>query len=289
MTKGVAAGVYGMPYRWRPLTWEYEGTEYFNERPISTPQTGFSFVSQSRSFMPKEVAGVLWFGVDDTYMTVYTPMYASMTKIPYNFAQGRASLSKFSWDAAFWIFNFVSNYVYPRYSVMVGDVVSLRNKLEGQYFAQQKDIEEKALQILKTSRRDAVEYLNNYSVEMADITIKNWKALGENLMVKYMDGISKDENHHPQNIGYPDDFKKQIVLIDGEKVKMKKIPGEDETKFSNFLRTGESFLKEKNYQLAKESFEKALEIKPQDEEIKTKIAKLDEMLKKIDEIYESNF
>jgi dipeptidase len=289
MTVGVAAGTYGMPYRPRPLTWEYEGEEYFNERPISTPQTGFSFVSQSRSFMPNEVGGVLWFGVDDTYMTVYTPMYASMTEMPYNFAQGRASLSKFSWDSAFWIFNFVSNYVYPRYSVMVGDVIDVQSKLEGQYFGQQKDIEEKALQIMKTSKEDAIEFLNNYSVEMADLTIKKWKTLGEKLLLKYIDGVTKDENFKPKNIGYPEEFKKQIVLADGEKVKMKKMPGEDDNKFSSHIRSGEIFLAEKNYQSAKDSFEKALLIKPHDEELKAKVAKLDEILKRIDEMHESTF
>lgn len=96
LTIGVAAGPYEMPYRWRPLTWQYEGEEYFNERPISTPQTGFSFVSQARSHLPKEVGGVLWFGVDDTYFTVYTPMYASMTRTPYNFSKGVGSLSNFT-------------------------------------------------------------------------------------------------------------------------------------------------------------------------------------------------
>ena len=84
MTTGVAAGPYGMPYRWRPLTWKYNEEEYFNERPISTPQTGFSFVSQARAHLPREVGGVFWFGVDDTYFTVYTPMYSSMSRTHYN-------------------------------------------------------------------------------------------------------------------------------------------------------------------------------------------------------------
>ncbi len=133
MTKGIAAEPYQMPYRWRPLVWEYNGEEYFHERPISTPQTGFSFVSQARSYLPREVGGVFWFGVDDTYFTVYTPMYASMTKVPYNFSHDVGSISKFSWDSAFWVFNFVSNFSYPKYSVVIDDVKKTQNELEGKY------------------------------------------------------------------------------------------------------------------------------------------------------------
>lgn len=289
MTTGVAAGPYSMPYRWRPLVWEYEGEQYFNERPISTPQTGFSFVSQSRSWMPSEVGGVLWFGVDDSYMTVYTPIYSSIVKMPYNFAQGRGSLSQFSWDSAFWIFNFVSNYVYPRYSIMIDDVVKVRKELEGTFLAQQQNVEEKALQLSKTSKRDAVEFLNNYSVEMAETTIKRWKKLGEDLILKYIDGIAKNEFNRPVNIGYSEEFRKMIVENEGSKLKMRKLPDENEREYKDNISAGERYLTEKNYTKAKESFEKALAVKPEDESVKSKITKLDEMIKKMDEMYQSLF
>ena len=178
MTKGIAAGPYQMPYRWRPLTWEYNGEEYFNESPISTPQTGFSFVSQARAHLPREVGGVLWFGVDDTYFTVYTPMYASMTKTPYNFSHGVGSMSQFTWDAAFWVFNFVSNFSYPKYSIVIDDVKKVQNELEGKYFAQQENVEATALSLLKNSKGEAIEYLTNYSISSARITYKT----GNNLV-----------------------------------------------------------------------------------------------------------
>ncbi|KAB2846824.1 MAG: dipeptidase, partial [Ignavibacterium sp.] len=223
MTKGIAAGPYQMPYRWRPLTWSYNGEEYFNERPISTPQTGFSFVSQARSYMPREVGGVLWFGVDDTYFTVYTPMYASMTRVPYNFSHGVGSYSKFSWDSAFWIFNFVANFSYPRYSIVLDDVQKIQNELEGKFLAQQENVESTALSLLKNSRGEAIEYLTNHSLKSAEITITSWKKLGEDLILKYMDGVAKTEFFRPKNIGYPDEFKRMIAEESGETLKMKQI------------------------------------------------------------------
>src|SRR5690554_7326548 len=61
MTQDPGAGPYGKPYRWRPLTWEVDGVEYFNERAIATQQTGFSFVAQMRSWLPNAIGGILWF------------------------------------------------------------------------------------------------------------------------------------------------------------------------------------------------------------------------------------
>ncbi|MCU0365491.1 MAG: C69 family dipeptidase, partial [Ignavibacteriaceae bacterium] len=289
MTKGIAAGPYDMPYRWRPLTWEYEGEEYFNERPISTPQTGFSFVSQARSYMPDEVGGVLWFGVDDTYFTVYTPMYASMTRTPYNFSKGVGSLSKFTWDAAFWVFNFVSNFSYPRFSIVIDDVKKVQNELEGYYLAQQKTVDETALSLLKNSRGEAIEYLTNYSVGSGEKTYKRWKQLGEELLQKNIDGISKTEFSLPKNIGYPDHFKKRIVEESGDKLKMKEIVIDPELAYSQNISKADQLVVEKKYSEAKSFYQKALEIKPSEVYPKQKIEKIESILGAIDQIHKSTF
>jgi len=260
MTKGIAAGPYDMPYRWRPLTWEFEGAEYFNERPISTPQTGFSFVSQARSHLPDEVGGVLWFGVDDTYFTVYTPMYASITEVPYNFSQGLGSLSKFTWDAAFWVFNFVSNFSYPKFSVVIDDVQIVQNELEGSYLAQQNMIEETALSLLKNSRGDAINYLTDYSVASGEKTYKRWKKLGEELLQKNIDGISKTEEFKPKNIGYPDEFKKLMIEEAGDKIKMKEIVADKEVAYEQYISKADKLIAEKKYHEAKTNYQKALRL-----------------------------
>lgn len=286
MTTGLSAGPYKMPVRWRPLVWEYDGQEYFNERPISTPQTGWSFISQSRAWLPNEVGGLLWFGVDDTKMTVYVPMYASLNGVPYNFKQGVGSLAEFTWDSAFWVFNFVSNYVYPRYSLMINDVLKVRYELEGKFLAGQKEVEEKALALSKNSKRDAIDYLTDYSIEMADITIKRWKKLGEHLIQKYIDGVIKDELNKPINAGYPEDFKRTLVDNEGDKIKMRKLPSEIEAEVKDNFTKAEKSLKEKNYQQAKTHLTKVLELRPHDEEAKSKLSMVEQIMKEIDKIHQ---
>lgn len=289
MTKGIAAGPYNMPYRWRPLTWEYNGKAYFNERPISTPQTGFSFVSQARAHLPREVGGVLWFGVDDTYFTVYTPMYASMTRIPYNFSHGIGSMSQFTWDSAFWVFNFVSNFSYPRFSVVIDDVKKVQNELEGKYIAQQENVESTALSLLKNSRGEAIEYLTNHSLTSAEITYSRWKKLGENLILKYMDGVVKTEFFRPKNIGYPDEFKELIVSESGDKLKMKEIFTDHTAAYNESIKKADELLNQKKYTDAKSFYEKALTYKPSEEYPKNKIEKINSILSSIEELHKNTF
>ena len=107
MTKGLDAGPFRSPNRWRNLTWEVDGVKYSWERPISTQQTAFSFISQSRSWLPNAIGGVYWYGWDDTYTTCYVPLYCCINDLPKSFTVG--DLQKFSWDSAWWVFNFVSN------------------------------------------------------------------------------------------------------------------------------------------------------------------------------------
>jgi len=221
MRKDIGAGPYELPYRWRPLTWEIDGVKYCNERATSTQQTGFSFVAQARSWLPDPIGGILWFSVDDTYSTVYVPMYCGITEVPRSYAVGTGDFHHFSWESAFWVFNFVSNYIYQRYSEMIVDVQKLQRQLEGQFAADQAAIDAAALKLYEQSPQLAVDYLTDYSVKTGNTTVKRWKKLGEDLIVKYLDGNLKDELGNVKHPGYPEAWYRRIVDDTGDHFKMK--------------------------------------------------------------------
>jgi dipeptidase len=289
MSKGIAAGPYNMPYRCSPLTFEVEGETYFNERPISTYQTGFSFVSQSRSHLPNEIGGVLWFGVDDTYMTVYTPMYCSITSIPYNFQENIASLGEFNWDAIFWVFNAVSNFIYPRYSLAIEDMQRKQNELEGSYLINQETVENTALSLLNKSKGECVAFLTDYSNKSGLNTYNAWKELFEFLNMKYMDGVVKDEYGKPKRVGFPDEFKSLIAQEGGDKIKMKVIQTEIDASYADNINKGKRSLEQKDYKNAIDHFNAALELKPQEEEPVKKIEKIEAIMSSIEELHNSHF
>jgi dipeptidase len=223
MTRDIGAGPYDLPYRWRPLTWKIGESEYLNERAVSTQQTGFSFVSQSRSQLPDEIGGLLWFGVDDTSSTVYFPMYSAASKVPVSFAVGTGSFHKFDPNAAFWVFNQVSNFAYIRYRDMIKDIQQVQGELEGRFLAQQPQVEQAALALYKQSPRLAVDYLTNYSVACGDDVVQRWRKLSEQLLYKYLDGNVKDAHGHVTHPGYPESWYEKVAAASGEDLKVQKL------------------------------------------------------------------
>ena len=221
MTKDVGAGPFALPYRWRPLTWMVDSVQYCNERAVSTQQTGFSFVTQARSWLPAPVGGVIWFGVDDTYSTVYVPMYCGIKDVPKSFAVGTGSFHEFTWDSAFWVFNFVANYAYSRYSDMIKDIQKVQRELEGKFLADQTEIDDAAMKLFAQSPQLARDYLTEYSVKSGDSTVQRWKKLGEFLLYKYLDGNVKDELGNVKHPPYPESWYRRIVNETGDHFKMK--------------------------------------------------------------------
>jgi dipeptidase len=220
MTKDVGAGPFACPYRWRPMRWEVGGQKYLHERAISTQQTGFSFVAQSRATLPDPIGGVLWFGFDDTYSTVYVPMYCGIRKVPKSFGVGAGSFSEFSWDSAFWVFNFVANYAYSRYSDMIVDIKTVQQELEGRFLGDQAEIEKAALVRYGQAPQLARDYLTEYSVGLGDMVTARWKKLGEFLIFKYLDGNVRDAQGKVTHPSYPADWYQELVKDAGDRVKV---------------------------------------------------------------------
>ena len=222
----IGGGIWQMPYRPTPLYFQVDGKKYFNERPTSTQQTSFSFVSQMRSWLPREIGGVLWFGNDDGNMVPYTPVYCCTTESPRPYNTPKADALIFSMDNAYWVQNWVSNMVYPRYSLMFPTLQQKRDSLDQSYFNVQKEVEDKALQMSETER---VKYLTSYTSRKADEMLSTWKDLAFHLIVKYNDMIIKPEENGqftrtPEGLGskvirpgYSEKFARELIRQTGDK------------------------------------------------------------------------
>ena len=221
----IGGGIWEMPYRPTPLKFEVDGKTYFNERPVSTQQSGFVYVSQMRSWLPREIGGVLWFGNDDANMVSYNPVYCSATRIPNCFNTPGADAIHFSMDNAFWVCNWVSNMVYPRYAQMFVSLEAVRDSLDNSWLANQAAVEAKAAELMTQQGSEAVvKYLNDYSCQKGDEMIARWRQLATYLIVKYNDMVVKKENadgtfqlskhgigERPVRPGYPKRYAKELV------------------------------------------------------------------------------
>ena len=226
----IGGGIWEMPYRPTPLMYKVDGKQYFNERPVSTQQSGFVFVSQMRSWLPREIGGVFWFANDDANMAAFTPVYCSMTERPECYNTPGADAVHFSKKNAYWVCNMTSNMVYPRYSLMFPTLKEVRDSLDNSYFAAQTGVEKKAQELYAQNPQAAVKYLNDYSVEKAQQMLARWNQLFEFMVVKYNDMIIKPTDKNgtfkktpyglgatPVRPGYPEKFAKQLVKQSGDK------------------------------------------------------------------------
>lgn len=220
MTQDIGAGAFKLPYRWRPLTYKVDGKEYTHERAIATQQTGFSLVAQLRHDKPDYMKTILWFGVDDANTCVYIPFYNCTKSVPHEFAVGNGDLYNLSWDAAFWVTNYVSNQTYQRYSLMIDDVRKVQTALEDSIAIDVKVIEH---EIAEFSPQIASGLLQDLSNIWSKKYVTQYKKLGDYLLVKYLDGNVKKEKNgkfersqygmpvYPQFPGYDEKYYRSIV------------------------------------------------------------------------------
>ena len=232
MSQDLGAGPFGLPYRWRGMTWQVDSVEYCHERAISTQQTGFSFVTQSRNWLPDPIGGILWFGVDDTYSTCYVPMYCGITEIPECFRVGNGDMLTYSETSAFWTFNMVTNFTYLRFVDMIKDVQKVQSGLENKYVSYVPLIDKAAETLYNSNKEQARKFLTEYSVNEANNMTEEWKKLGHYLLVKYIDGNIKREKDgqfertetglapSPIFAGYPEWWLKAIVKNTGDSKKV---------------------------------------------------------------------
>ena len=195
MTKDLGAGPFACPYRWRPMTWEYNGKTYIHERATATQQTGFSFVAQSRPELPNKFGGILWFGVDDAASSCYIPIFCGITEIPEQLREGNGSMVDYSPTAAFWIFTKVSNFAYSRYSDMIVHIKEKQCYFEQKFVDEIKEMEKEMVQLFNNDPKKAQERINQYSIKATENVCKTWDELFIYLLVKYNDGnVKKEEN-----------------------------------------------------------------------------------------------
>ncbi len=230
MSKDLGSGPFNCPYRWRPMGFELDGHTYIHERATSTQQTGFSFVAQCRGWLPARIGGILWFGVDDTYSTVYCPMYCGITKIPECFRQGNGDMLTYSETSAFWLFNRVTNFVYSRYSDMIVDLQKVQNKLETTYI---RDVEKFDNRAKEYEGEALTQLLNDFSNRAAARMFKEWDQLDKYLLVKYIDGNIKKEKDgkfertatgnavFPSQPNYRKEWQQMIVKDHGDVIREK--------------------------------------------------------------------
>lgn len=225
MSKDPGAGPYACPYRWRPMTYEVDGKSYVHERTTATQQTGFTFVTQSRNWLPDEIGGILWFAVDDAANTVYFPMYSSSLRVPFAYAVGNGSMMEFTTKAAFWVFNQVSNLAYTRYDAIHPEIREKQKALETQYKAYVQMADAGAAKLIEQDKTMAVEFLTDFSCNTGNQLTDTWRDFYGYLFSRFMDGniktaVPAEKNPKVEQPALPEWYLRTIIEKAGDKLQV---------------------------------------------------------------------
>ena len=225
MSKDMGAGPYECPYRWRPMSFKVDGKEYVHERATATQQTGFTFVAQCRSWLPDEIGGILWFGVDDAASSVYFPMYSAATEVPFAFAVGNGSMMEFTNKAAFWVFNQVTNFAYTRYNLIHPEIRAKQVALEKQYVNFVQMIDAGAKEMLAQDKESAIKFITDFSCRTGNQLVDTWRDFYGYLFCKFMDGnvktaIPGEKNPKVEQPALPEWYLRMIIEQTGKKLEV---------------------------------------------------------------------
>lgn len=233
MTSDVGAGPNHVPYRWRPMDYKVGDNTYMMERAIATQQTGWSFVAQSRPYLPDPVGGLLWFGTDDTNTCVYMPFYCSMTEIPLEVRHGNGDMNTYSDTSNFWMTNRVANQAYHRYDLMIPDIRKVQNGLEESYLVIVPETDAKLKALYEAGDLAALAAAaNSEGAKISKEATDAYRDLDRYLLVRFMDG----------NMKKIDDKGKFIYSEHGMPV-YPDFPGYNQTYYENIVKeSGNHFL-----------------------------------------------
>lgn len=236
MTRDIGAGGHALPYRWRPMTFKVDSLSYTNERAIATQQTGFWLLGQARNWLPDEIGGIFWFGVDDAATSALTPIYSSSVRVPECFRVGNGDMLTYSPTSAFWIFNRVTNFAYLWYNIVAPEIRKVADEHEVKAIERTAAIDAAAMMLYKESPAKAREFLTDYSVNTAQELFDKWVNLDRYLLVKYIDGNIKNQDADgcflnngfsksipafPKQPGYSEEWKRAVKENAGEKLIVK--------------------------------------------------------------------
>ncbi|HBY02664.1 MAG TPA: dipeptidase, partial [Rikenellaceae bacterium] len=193
-------------------------------------------LGQARNWLPDEVGGIFWFGVDDAATSALTPIYSSTLRVPECFRVGNGDMLTYSPTSAFWLFNRVTNFAYLLYDRVAPEVRKAVDKHENDAIERTAAIDAAAMMLYKESPQKAREFLTDYSVNTAQDLFAKWDKLDKYLLVKFMDGNIKKQdangcfinNGHSKSIpaspsqpGYSEMWKRTVKESAGERLMVK--------------------------------------------------------------------
>jgi len=144
---------------------------------------GYGMVAQLRSWLPDSIGGVYWLYLDNQYVSTYVPIHAGVQEITPSYQTYNPE--EFSEESARWLIDFVDNLLYLRFQDAMEDVRAVRDPLEASFFADQEEVEKKALELYQESPEAAETFLTEQALSRMEKVVELYRRLRNQLITKY--------------------------------------------------------------------------------------------------------
>lgn len=156
------------------------------ERTIGTPSSTYVYVAQLRDWMPDSIGSLIWFAHGPSYASVFVPIYAGMLELPSAYT-AIPNWKEIDRTQNAWNFQLVHNLSYIKYQEAIEDIKAVYQPAEARYFAQQTELETKALSIYDEYGIEKVnEFLTEYSYQALEQVFYAYDKLVDFLLYKYI-------------------------------------------------------------------------------------------------------
>lgn len=151
-------------------------------RPVAA-RTSYSFVSQSRSWLPDAIGGVMWFSLGVPHFSCYVPIYAGVDSILSNWNNFDRSI--FNSLSARWCINLAGDMVNRRYQKAIKDLRRFRDPMEKSFFNKQSANEKKALNFYNESPEKCSSFLSDMVREDMKKVLDNYWIFCQEAIARY--------------------------------------------------------------------------------------------------------
>ncbi len=208
-----ARGIQGGPFQnpnYLPYGFKVDGKRYNTPRCIGVNRAEYITITQSRSWLPNPIGGIVWIGLGAQDTGCFMPFYQGVTKIPESFKFG--DHWKFDRTCARWAFDYVDFHTQVVYSYAIQDVRKAQEIWEKGAVERTKYIDKRALDLYKESPDKARAFLTEYCNNNAKLVINAWWELGDQLLVKYNHlWIYDVKERRRKALRYPDWWLRELV------------------------------------------------------------------------------
>lgn len=179
-------GLQGGPFKnpnYLPRPFKLDDKTYNTARIIGVNRSEYVTLTQSRSWLPNPIGGIVWLALGALDTSCFMPFYAGATQIPDSFKIGDHWV--FNRDSARWAFDYTDFHTQVIYSHAIKDVRKAQEKWEGSALARTPTIDGLAFELYKKDPEQANTFLTDYCNGNANSVVDAWWKLGDNLLVKY--------------------------------------------------------------------------------------------------------